>query len=85
LNNERLVFDNNITDSYQFKFTKENASEIIFDTSRYRRPQFKELLERLLLGLMSKAIYTDSWYLEYNIKVENEPRYQVLSPKMKVS
>jgi hypothetical protein len=50
------------------------------DTSRYRRPQFKELLEKLLLGLMSWANYTDSWYIEYNIKRENEPRYQILSP-----
>jgi hypothetical protein len=29
---------------------------------------------------MSHANYTDSWYIEYNIKGENEPRYQVLSP-----
>jgi hypothetical protein len=29
---------------------------------------------------MSKANYIDSWYIEYNIKGENEPRYQVLSP-----
>jgi hypothetical protein len=29
---------------------------------------------------MSRANYTDSWYIEYNIKGENEPRYQVLSP-----
>jgi hypothetical protein len=29
---------------------------------------------------MSKSNYTDSWYIEYNIKGENEPRYQVLSP-----
>jgi hypothetical protein len=29
---------------------------------------------------MSRANYTDSWYIEYNIKGENEPRYHVLSP-----
>jgi hypothetical protein len=28
---------------------------------------------------MSHATYTDSWYIEYNMKRENEPRYQVLS------
>jgi hypothetical protein len=78
--NERLIFDNNIVGRYQRKFKKENALEISFYTSRYRRAQFKELLERLLLGLMSRANYTDSWYIEYNIKRENEPRYQVLSP-----
>jgi hypothetical protein len=80
LNKERLVFDNNIVGTYQRKFNKENASEIIFDTHNYRRNQFKELLERLLLGLLSRANYTDSWYIEYSIKGENEPRYQVLSP-----
>jgi adenylate kinase family enzyme len=80
LNNERLVFDNNIVGTYQRKFKKENAREIIFDTHNYRRAQFKELLERLLLELMSRANYTDSWYIEYNIKGENEPRFQILSP-----
>jgi hypothetical protein len=80
LQNERLVFDNTITGTYQRKFIKENAREIIFDISNYRRHQFKELLERLLLGLMSHANYMDSWYIEYNIKGENEPRYQILSP-----
>jgi hypothetical protein len=30
-NNERLVFDNNIEGTYQRKFKKENAREIIFD------------------------------------------------------
>jgi hypothetical protein len=39
LNNERLVFENNIVGTYQRKFKKENAREIIFDTSRYRRAQ----------------------------------------------
>jgi hypothetical protein len=29
---------------------------------------------------MSRANYTDLWYIEYYIKDENEPRYQVLSP-----
>jgi hypothetical protein len=29
---------------------------------------------------LSRANYTDSWYIEYNIKGENEPRYQILSP-----
>jgi hypothetical protein len=29
---------------------------------------------------MSRANYRDSWYIEYNIKGENEPRYQILSP-----
>jgi hypothetical protein len=65
---------------YQHKFKKENASEIIFDTHNYRSPQFKELLEKLLVGLMPCANYTDSWYIEYYIKGENEPRYQILSP-----
>jgi hypothetical protein len=45
-----------------------------------KRAQFKELLEKLLLGLMSRANYTDSWYIEYNVKGENETRYQILSP-----
>jgi hypothetical protein len=78
--NEKFVFDDNIVGTYQRKFKKENAREIIFDTSKYRRPQYKELLERLLLGLMSRANYTDSCYIELYIKGENEPRYQVLSP-----
>jgi hypothetical protein len=60
LNNERLVFDDNIVGINQSKFRKENAHEIIFDTHNYRRLQFKEFLERLLLGLMSRANYTDS-------------------------
>jgi hypothetical protein len=68
VNNERLVFDNNIVCTYQRKFRKENAREITFDTHNYRQEQLKELLERLLLGLMSHANYTDSWYIEYNIK-----------------
>jgi adenylate kinase family enzyme len=55
LKNERLVFDDNIIGSYQHKFKKENAREIIFDTHNYRRVQFKELLERLLLGVISRA------------------------------
>jgi hypothetical protein len=80
LQNEKLVFDDTISGTYQLKFKKENAREIIVDTYNYRRPQFKELLERLLLGLMSRTNYMDSWYLEYNTKGENEPRYQVLSP-----
>jgi hypothetical protein len=80
LNNEKLIFDNNITGTYERKFKKENAREIIFDTSNYKQDQFKELIERLLLGLMSHANYTDSCYIEYYIKGENEPRYQVLSP-----
>jgi hypothetical protein len=37
LNNERLVFDNNIVGTYQRKFRKENALEITFDTHNYRR------------------------------------------------
>jgi hypothetical protein len=53
LQNERLIFDDNIMGTYQGKFKKENTREITLDTSRYRRPQFKELLEKLLLGLMS--------------------------------
>jgi hypothetical protein len=58
------------------------SCEVAFvdDTGNYRCDQFKELLERLLLGLMSRANYTDSWNREYFIKGENEPRYQVLSP-----
>jgi hypothetical protein len=28
---------------------------------------------------MSRATYTDSWYIEYHVKCENEPRYQILS------
>jgi hypothetical protein len=43
LQNEKLIFDNNITGTYQLKFTKENARELMFDTSRYRRNLFKEL------------------------------------------
>jgi hypothetical protein len=80
LNNERLVFNNTIIGTYQRKFKNENAREIFFDTRNYRREQLKDLLERLLLGLMSNANYKDSWYIEYNIKGENELRYQVLSP-----
>jgi adenylate kinase family enzyme len=59
LQNERLVFDNNIDGTYQRQFRKENAREIIFDTYNYRRHQFKELLEKLLVGLMSRSNYTD--------------------------
>jgi hypothetical protein len=44
LQNERLVFYHNIVGTYQLKFKKENAREIISDTSKYRRAQFKELL-----------------------------------------
>jgi hypothetical protein len=29
---------------------------------------------------MSRTNYAHSWYIEYYIKGENEPRYQVLSP-----
>jgi hypothetical protein len=29
---------------------------------------------------MSCATNTDSWYTEYHVKGENEPRYQILSP-----
>jgi hypothetical protein len=29
---------------------------------------------------MSRANYTDSWYIEYHVKDENEPRYQILLP-----
>jgi hypothetical protein len=29
---------------------------------------------------MSRANDMDSWYIEYYIKGENEPRYQILSP-----
>jgi hypothetical protein len=29
---------------------------------------------------MSGANYTDSWYIEYHVKGENEHRYQILSP-----
>jgi hypothetical protein len=79
LNNERLVFDNNIVGIYQGKF-KKNAREIIFDARNYRRAQFKELFERLLLGLLYPVNYSDSWYIKYYIKGENEPRYQILSP-----
>jgi hypothetical protein len=60
LQNERLVFDNNIVGTYQRKFRKENAREIIFDTHNYRKLQFKELLEKLFLGLMSRAHIIDS-------------------------
>jgi hypothetical protein len=60
LQNERLIFDDNIIGTYQRKFKKENAREISFDTKKYRRAQFKELLEKLLLGLMSHANYTNS-------------------------
>jgi hypothetical protein len=80
LQNEKLVFDDNIVGTYQHKFKKENSREISFDTSNFRRLQFKELLEKLLLGLMNHANYTDSWYIEYNIRGENEPRYKILSP-----
>jgi hypothetical protein len=79
LQNEKLVFDNNIVGTYQHKFIKENAGEISFDTSNFRRPQFKELLEKLLLELMNHANYTDSWYIEYSIRGENKLRYQILS------
>jgi hypothetical protein len=29
---------------------------------------------------MGKTHLGDSWYIEYNIKDEDEPRYQILSP-----
>jgi hypothetical protein len=80
LQNERLVFDDYIVGTYQRKYKKENSRVICFDVSKYRRPQFKELLEKLLLGFMNHANYTDSWYIEYHVKGENEPRYQILSP-----
>jgi hypothetical protein len=80
LQNERLIFDDNIVGTYQNKFKKENAREISFDTKKYRRAQFNELLERLLLGLMSRANYTDSLHIEYHVKGENEPRNQIISP-----
>jgi hypothetical protein len=37
----------------------------------------------LLLRLLKKAKLADSWYIEYKVKDENEPRYQVLSPMSK--
>jgi hypothetical protein len=46
----------------------------------YKNNQFKELFETLLLGLMQKTNSGDSWYIEYNVKGEDEPRYQILSP-----
>jgi hypothetical protein len=80
LQNEIIIFDDNIIGANNSKFRQENACEIIFDTHNYRRAQFRKLLERLLLGLMSRANYTDSWYIEYYVKCENETRYQILSP-----
>jgi hypothetical protein len=53
-----LVFDDNIVGTYKHKFKKENAGEIIFDIKKYRRFQFKELLEKLLLGLIVLAHFT---------------------------
>jgi hypothetical protein len=79
LQNERLWFDCNIIGTYQIKFKNENASEITFEIQNYTRHQFKELLEKLLWGLIAQSNYTDSWYIEYYIKNENEPRFQILS------
>jgi hypothetical protein len=57
-----------------------------FKESRERKvienSQFKKLLEELLLSLWKKAKLGDSWYIEYTVKDETEPRYQVLTPKI---
>jgi hypothetical protein len=79
LKKERLIFDDNIIGTYQHKFKKKNAREITFDIRHYTRDQFKELLEKLFLGLMMRINYSDSLYIEYYVKDENEPRYQILS------
>jgi hypothetical protein len=49
-------------------------------TFHFTYSQFKELLEKIFLGLLKKAKRGDSLYLEYIAKEENELRYQVLSP-----
>jgi hypothetical protein len=42
--------------------------------------QFNQFVEKLLLGIISCPYYSDTWYIEYHVKGENEIRDQILSP-----
>jgi hypothetical protein len=78
LDNEKLIYNQDIIGSR--KFSKINAREFEINTNHYTQNQSQELFERLLLGLMNISHLGDSCYIEYKIKDEDEPRYQVLSP-----
>jgi hypothetical protein len=78
LDNEKLRYNKDITGTQ--KFSKINAREFEINTNHYTQNQNKELFERLLLGVINVSHLGDSWYIEYKIKNEDEPRYQVLSP-----
>jgi hypothetical protein len=79
-NNEKYKFNETFNSTFHRKFSRVNAKEFEINTKHYTKIQFKELFESLLLGLMSKTNLGDSWYNEYSIKGEDEPRYQILSP-----
>jgi hypothetical protein len=59
---------------------KINAREFKINTKYYTHNQTKDLFARLLLGLINVSHLGDSWYIEYKIKDDDEPRYQVFSP-----
>jgi hypothetical protein len=78
--NEKLIYNEQINGAFQWKFRKQGGREFNTDMSHLTHSQFKELFEKLLLGLLKKAKLSDSWYIEYKIKDETGLRYQVLSP-----
>jgi hypothetical protein len=79
LANEKLIYNHVINCPFQRQFRKEGDREFNIDTSHFNHSRFKILLEGLLLGILKKVKQGDSWHIEYTVKDENDPRYQVLS------
>jgi hypothetical protein len=79
IKNERIKFNKDIIGTFNRKFTKINAREFEINTSHFTHNQYKELFERLLLGLINVSHLGDTWYIEYSIKGEEDSRYQRLS------
>jgi hypothetical protein len=71
---ERLIYNEGINGTFQRKFKKQGGREFNVNTSRLTHKRFKILLEDLLLGLLQGAKLGDSWYIEYQVKREAEPR-----------
>jgi hypothetical protein len=74
-----LIYNKGINRTFQRKFRKENRREFQVETKRFTHNQFKELFERLLLRALKNGRLEDSWSIEYQIKDDDEPRYQELS------
>ncbi|GMO12687.1 MAG: hypothetical protein Ta2E_01170 [Mycoplasmoidaceae bacterium] len=83
LASEKLVYDDNIKEAFHRKFRKENAREFNIYARYFTSNQFKELLERLLFGLLNLSKLGDFWVIEYHVENKIEPQYQVLSPMNK--